>query len=119
LVAIVGEALTEDERAIFNSLTGRDSEPLEPVEEFWAVHWTPRRQGALYGRPCGLYRWLRRPSRDAWATRARSFANLGREQGASCTGLQFRLGHFRDSDPNLKGLHESETADTISLGRFG
>ena len=37
LIAIVGEELTEDERAVFNSLTGREREPLEPVEEFWAV----------------------------------------------------------------------------------
>ena len=37
LIAIVGEELTDDERAVFNSLTGREREPLEPVEEFWAV----------------------------------------------------------------------------------
>jgi hypothetical protein len=37
LVAIVGEELTEDERVVLKALTGRDSEPLEPVEEFWAV----------------------------------------------------------------------------------
>jgi hypothetical protein len=37
LIAIVGEALTEDERLIFTALTGREGEPLEAVEEFWAV----------------------------------------------------------------------------------
>jgi hypothetical protein len=37
LIAIVGEELTDAERAIFKGLTDRDSEPLEPVEEFWAV----------------------------------------------------------------------------------
>jgi hypothetical protein len=37
LIAIVGEELTEDERTIFKALTGRDSEPLEPVEEFWGA----------------------------------------------------------------------------------
>jgi hypothetical protein len=37
LIAIVGEALTDDERAIFKGLTGRESEPLEPVEEFWGA----------------------------------------------------------------------------------
>jgi phage terminase large subunit-like protein len=29
--------MTDDERVIFKALTGRDSEPLEPVEEFWGV----------------------------------------------------------------------------------
>jgi hypothetical protein len=37
LIAIVGEELTDEERPIFKILTDRDSEPLEPVEEFWAV----------------------------------------------------------------------------------
>ncbi len=37
LIAIVGEELTADERTIFESLTGRPTEPAEPVEEFWAV----------------------------------------------------------------------------------
>ena len=37
LIAIVGEPLTEGERVIFKDLTGRKSEPLEPVEEFWAI----------------------------------------------------------------------------------
>src|SRR5580693_9063350 len=37
LTAIMGEALTEDERAIFSALTGREHEPREPCEEFWAV----------------------------------------------------------------------------------
>ena len=55
LIAIVGETLTDEERAVFKTLTDRDSEPLEPVEEFWAVHWTQRRQNTLYGRPGGLF----------------------------------------------------------------
>jgi hypothetical protein len=37
LIAAMGEALDEEERAIFQKLTGRDSEPLERVEEFWGV----------------------------------------------------------------------------------
>ena len=59
LIAIVGEELTDEERAVFAGLTGREREPLEPVEEFWAVIWTPRRQNPLHGRPGGLYRGLR------------------------------------------------------------
>ncbi len=37
LMAIVGEELTSEEGAIFESLTGRPQEPREPVEEFWAI----------------------------------------------------------------------------------
>ena len=34
LIAIGGEELTDEERVIFKALTCRESEPLEPVEEF-------------------------------------------------------------------------------------
>jgi hypothetical protein len=37
LIALMGEALTDDERSIFKRLTDRDIEPQGPVEEFWAV----------------------------------------------------------------------------------
>ena len=37
LIAIVGEALTADERAVFESLSGRPQEPGEAVDEFWAA----------------------------------------------------------------------------------
>lgn len=37
LIAAMGEALTDEERALFTTLTGRESEPLELVEELWAI----------------------------------------------------------------------------------
>jgi hypothetical protein len=37
LIASMGEELDDDERALFQSITGRPREPLERVEEFWAV----------------------------------------------------------------------------------
>lgn len=37
LIASMGEALTDEERVIFTALTGRDVEPLEPVDEFHGV----------------------------------------------------------------------------------
>jgi len=37
LIAMLGEELTDDERVIFKALTGRDSEPLQLIEEFWGV----------------------------------------------------------------------------------
>lgn len=37
LIASMGEELTPDEREVFTALTGREREPLQPVEEFAAV----------------------------------------------------------------------------------
>jgi hypothetical protein len=37
LIAAWGEALTDDERALFTKLTGRDREPLERCEEIWGI----------------------------------------------------------------------------------
>ncbi len=37
LIAAMGEPLLDDERVIFKELTGRDCEPGERVEEFWAI----------------------------------------------------------------------------------
>jgi len=37
LIAICGEALTDEERVVFKALTGRECESLERVEEFWAI----------------------------------------------------------------------------------
>jgi hypothetical protein len=36
LIALCGEALTEDERVVLKDLTGRDREPGVRCEEFWA-----------------------------------------------------------------------------------
>ncbi len=37
LIAAFGEELTEAERDLFQVVTGREREPLEPVAEFWGV----------------------------------------------------------------------------------
>ncbi|MDT2022817.1 hypothetical protein [Methylocella sp. CPCC 101449] len=37
LIAMMGEALTDDERVIFEAVTGRPHEPGQPVDEFWAI----------------------------------------------------------------------------------
>lgn len=37
LIGSAGEALTGEERLLFTALTGRESEPLELVEELWAI----------------------------------------------------------------------------------
>lgn len=37
LIAAMGEALDDEERALFAEVTGREREPLELVEELWAI----------------------------------------------------------------------------------
>jgi hypothetical protein len=37
LIAAMGEPLTDEERAIFAKLTGREREPGERVDELWCV----------------------------------------------------------------------------------
>ena len=37
LIAMMGEALDDEERVIFKRLTGRECEPLARVEEFWGI----------------------------------------------------------------------------------
>src|SRR5271166_1995307 len=37
LIAMMGEALDDEERAIFTKLTGREREPRVRVDEFWAI----------------------------------------------------------------------------------
>ena len=51
LIAAMGEPLTDEERAIFAKLTGREREPGERVDELWCVI---GRRGGNRGplRPC-------------------------------------------------------------------
>jgi hypothetical protein len=37
LIAAMGEELTDDERVLFARVTGRESEPLERLDEFWGI----------------------------------------------------------------------------------
>jgi hypothetical protein len=46
LIAGMGEALTDKERGIFTKLTGRESEPLQRVEELCAVAGNSQRLSA-------------------------------------------------------------------------
>jgi hypothetical protein len=114
LIAIVGEELTEDERVIFEGLTGRVSEPLEAVEEFWAV--IGRRGGktramailAAYLAACCDHRDILAPGeRGVVPLLAASV-----QQAASA--FAFVEGIFSVA-PNLKDLVDGATSDTLSL----
>ena len=114
LIAIVGEELTNEERVVLKALTGRDSEPLEPVEEFWAV--IGRRGGktramavlAAYLAACVDHRESLAPGeRGVIPLLAASV-----QQAASA--FAFIEGIFAVA-PNLKGLVDGATSDTLSL----
>jgi hypothetical protein len=114
LIAIVGEALTDGELVLFKTLTGRDSEPREPVEEFWAA--IGRRGGktramavlAAYLAACVDHR-------DSLAPGERGVIPLlaaSVQQAASA--FAFIEGIFAVA-PNLKDLVDGATSDTLSL----
>ena len=114
LIAIIGEELTEDERVIFESLTGRPQEAGEPLEEFWAV--IGRRGGktrsmavlAAFIAACCDHRDVLAPGeRGVLPILAASMAQAQQ-------AFNFVEGIFRAS-PHLVELVQSVTADTISL----
>jgi hypothetical protein len=114
LIAIVGEELTEGERAVFQSLTGRDVEPGEPVEEFWGI--IGRRGGktramavlAAYLASCVDHR-------DKLAAGERGVIPLlAASVQQAATAFAFVEGVFSVS-PNLKDLVEGASSDTLSL----
>ena len=114
LIAIVGEALTDEERVTFESLTGRAREPLELVEEFWAV--IGRRGGktramavlAAFIAACCDHRHILAPGeRGVLPILAASTLQAGQ-------AFNFVSGIF-SAAPNLKPLIENVTADTLSL----
>jgi hypothetical protein len=114
LIAIVGEELTDQERILFRSLTDREREPLEPAAEFWGV--MGRRGGksramavlAAYIAACVDHRHVLAPGERGLLP----ILAVSTAQGA--TAFNFIAGVF-DTAPNLKGLVESRTADTLRL----
>jgi hypothetical protein len=114
LVAIVGEELSDEERVVFQGITGREREPLEPVEEFWGI--IGRRGGktramailAAYLAACVDHR-------DNLAPGERGVIPLlaaSTQQAASA--FAFIEGIFAVA-PNLKELVDGATSDTLSL----
>ncbi|MBR0797303.1 hypothetical protein JQ615_18095 [Bradyrhizobium jicamae] len=114
LIAAMGEALTDGERAIFTQVTGRPSEPLERVEELWAA--CGRRGGktraaaalAAYLACCCDYS-------DKLAVGERGLILLIAQNTKQATvAFNYLAGVFK-AVPALAELVENETADTLSL----
>jgi hypothetical protein len=114
LIAIAGEELTASERAIFRTLTDREREPAEPVEEFWGV--IGRRGGktramAVLGAfvaACVDHRHVLAPGERG------VLPILAVSTAQATTAFNFLSGVFATA-PDLKGLVEWQTADTLTL----
>jgi hypothetical protein len=114
LIAIVGEELTDEERVLFENLTGREREPLEPVEEFWGV--IGRRGGktratailAAYLAACCDHREILAPGERG------VIPLLAASTQQAASAFAFVEGIFAAA-PNLKDLVDGATADTLSL----
>ena len=114
LIAIAGEELTASERAIFRTLTDREREPVEQVEEFWGV--IGRRGGktramavlAAFVAACVDHRHVLAPGERG------VLPILAVSTAQAATAFNFISGVFATAQ-NLKGLIESRTVDTLRL----
>lgn len=114
LIAAMGEALTNNERHLFTQLTQRAREPLEGVEELWAV--AGRRGGktraaaalAAYLAACVDYK-------DRLAIGERGLVLcLAQNQKQANVSFSYISGLFR-AIPALAELVEAEMTDTLRL----
>jgi hypothetical protein len=113
LIAAMGEPLTDEERETFTRLTGRPSEPLERVEELWAV--VGRRGGKTRaGAVLSVYlaALCDHPNRAIGERPQSLFMAQNQRQAAIAFG--YALGVLQ-SVPLLNELVTNATADTISL----
>jgi hypothetical protein len=114
LTSIAGEELTEGERTVFESLTGRDREPGQPVEAFWGI--IGRRGGktramavlSAYLAACVDYRAVLGPGERGKLPLMAANTVQARQ------AFDFIQGVFEES-PALHGLVENVTADAIEL----
>jgi hypothetical protein len=114
LIAALGEELTDGERELFEAVTSREREPLEPVSEFWGV--IGRRGGksrsmailTAFLAGCCDHRGVLGPG-ERGKVPLLAASTLQADQAFS-----FVAGIFSASR-NLRDLVESSTSDTLSL----
>jgi hypothetical protein len=114
LIAAVGEALTNDERAVFQKLTGRAREPGQPAHELVAI--VGRRGGksrAMAVLLCWLaglcdHRGILAPGETGVAL------CISRDQRIARAILDYVEGTL-EASPYLRGLIKNRTQDTIEL----
>ena len=114
LIASMGEELTEAERAVFISITGREREPLRRVDELWVI--AGRRAGktraaavaaAYIGALCDHSGYLAAGERAVLPVISASTWQAQKAFG-------FLSGLFAEV-PALKRLVKAETSDTLTL----
>ncbi len=114
LIAIMGEPLTPDERVIFKTLTGRSTEPTEPLREFWGI--MGRRSGksratavlASFLAVCCDHRSALAPGEIG------ALPILAASQKQAGQLFRFVSGIF-ESVPAFAGMVTDATADTLRL----
>lgn len=114
LIAAMGEPLTDEERVVFQELTGRSNEPLERCEELWCI--IGRRGGktraiavlASYLSALVSFDDLLAPGEVA----SLPIMSNTTDQAQKC--LQYLNGIFSDV-PAFKTLVVAQTADSITL----
>jgi hypothetical protein len=114
LIAAMGEALDDDERATFKALTGRAAEPLERVDELWAV--VGRRGGksrAIAVLVVFIAAFIDH-SAVLVAGERPAVLCLAPSQKQAGVVLGYVVGIIK-STPMLAGLIANETAETLSL----
>lgn len=114
LIAMMGEELSDAERALFAELTGREREPLERVEEFWGV--IGRRGGKTRAiAVLGAYLGGLVDYSDVLAPGERaSLPIISASLWQAGKAFQYLDGIF-SGVPALKKLVTGQTSDTISL----
>ncbi|MEN3793372.1 hypothetical protein [Fulvimarina sp. MAC3] len=114
LIAAMGEELTADERELFRTLTGRDHEPGECVEELWAV--VGRRGGKTRAAAVvAVYLAALVDYSDKLAIGERAvlpFIATTTKQARKAFGYAAGI---LESTPMLRGLITNRTAETIAL----
>jgi hypothetical protein len=114
LIAIMGEALTPDERAVFKTLTNREREPGEAIEEFWGV--VGRRGGKSRAMAClaVFLACFRDYSGVTVAGEKPTVLLLAQNVKQAGVSLAY-IGGIVDSVPMIAGMVRSKTADAIEL----
>lgn len=114
LIASQGESLTDEERIVFTELTGREREPSQRVEEFWAIiGWRGGKTRAIavlasYLAALCDFSDLLAPGEIA------SLPILSNTTDQATKALQYLNGVFSDV-PAFKSLVVGQTADSITL----
>jgi len=114
LIAALGEALADDERVVFQRLTGRPQEPLERIEEFWCL---AGRRGGKSRATATLIVFL------ACLVDYRHLLTTGERPIVLCLGQNARqaavvynyVAGIMEATPLLAGLVRSKGAETLSL----